>query len=76
MSFDILALWTGRAILLSGGWLITVWLTWQAIEVTLTLFRVKRLVLEFALSQIRAKQGRIIGLKKPNPETNSKETDQ
>jgi hypothetical protein len=56
MTFDTLALWTGRGILLAGGWFIMAWLTWQAIEVTLTLFRVKKLVLQYAWDRMIAKK--------------------
>lgn len=64
MSFDLIALWTGRIILLAGGWLLIAFLFWQAIEMSLKVFRVNKLVLEYYWDKLKANQGTITSKKK------------
>lgn len=56
--------WTGAAVLLVGGWALLALLLWQALEFSLTLFRVKRLVIEYYWDRLEKRRGRVLA-KKP-----------
>jgi hypothetical protein len=58
--------WTGAVVLLLGGWALAALLLWQAIELTLTLFRVKRLVLEFYWDRLKQRRARVTTTKRPS----------
>ena len=66
---ETLIYWTGAAVLLVGGWALIAFLFWQAIELTLTLFRVKKLVLEYYWDRLKKRQGRVLA-KKPSETSN------
>ena len=63
---ESLIYWTGVGVLLVGGWALIALLLWQAIELTLTLLRVKRLVVEYYWDRLKRQQGRVLE-KKPAP---------